>query len=153
MAIFSGKKKYGKYDKFGIGPHGQVDPKRRLVSSIIGMAGGNRKSADWLYTALKGGLSGGGNKEDKDDGKDKGKKTEVYDVDFSMKGEMRPPPAKPPTKGERVEDLIGDTRDPSRFKMGRDVIPKLSTGKTMKQGGLVRGTGCAQRGRGKGKMV
>ena len=141
-----------KYDKFGIGKGGEVDPLRRMVQSISG----GREAADALYSFIKGSGKGGGKKEeedDKDNGKNNGKKTEVYDVDFSMKGEMRPPPAKPPTKGERVEDLIGDTRDPSRFKMGRNVIPKLSTGKTMKQGGLVRGAGCAQRGRGKGKMV
>lgn len=159
-----------KYDKFGVAKDGSVNPLRKKVSGIMHMlamgappGAVTREKADDLYRAMKTGESyggwkvtggkGGGNKDDKDDGKDNGKKTEVYDVDFNMKGEMRPPPSKPPTKGDLVKDVIGDTRDPNKFKMGRNVIPNLSTGKTMKQGGLVRGAGCAQRGRGKGKMV
>jgi hypothetical protein len=160
-----------KYDKFGVGKDGSVNKLRKRVSgimhifSLLGPGAVNREMADDLYRTMKTGKSygmwtstgggKGGNKEedDKDNGKGNGKGGGIGDVDFNMKGEMRPPPAKPPTKGERVEDLIGDTRDPSRFKMGRNVIPDLPTGKTMKQGGLVRGAGCAQRGRGKGKMV
>ena len=92
--------------------------------------------------------------EDKNNGKGNGKGNNggITDVDFNMQGELRKPKT-PTTKGEKIENLIGDTRDPNRFKMGRGIIPKLPTGKTMKQGGLVRGGGCAQRGRGKGKMV
>lgn len=162
-----------KYDKFGIAKDGSVNDLRDQVSGIMRILGlgappgsVTREKADELYRAMKTGKSyggwtvtggkGGGNKGDKDgkdNGKNNGKKTEVYDVDFNMKGKMRPPPPKPPTKGDLVKDVIGDTRNPNRFKMGRDVIPKLNVKKTMKQGGLVRGAGCAQRGRGKGKMV
>lgn len=153
-----------KYDKFGIGKDGKVDPLRRMIHGIVGMGGSGASAkpvADELYSWIKGAGKGGGKKEeddDKDNGKGNGKGNGnnsgngggIGDVDFNMKGEMRPPP---PTKGENVSELIGDTRDPNKFKMGRNVIPNLSTGKTMKQGGLVRGAGCAQRGRGKGKMV
>lgn len=160
--------KYGKYNEFGVSKTGEVDPRRKFVSTFIGLLGGNRKSADWLYTTIK-----GGNDDGKGDGKDDGKgnagagntgggRGYNYDVDFTMKGEMRRPPKwdsgyKPGGKSDRIENLIGNTRDPDRFKMGKGIIPKIPTNasenKTMKRGGLVRGAGCAQRGRGKGRVM
>ena len=168
-----------KYNKFGVAKDGSVNPLRKRVSTImhmfaIGAPPGSitREKADELYRAMKTGKSyggwtvtgGGGGKsdgngkddedDDKEDGKGNGKGNNggITDVDFNMQGELRKPKT-PTTKGEKIENLIGDTRNPNRFKMGRDVIPKLNVKKTMKQGGLVRGAGCAQRGRGKGKMV
>lgn len=142
MAFFSGKKKYGKYDKFGVAPSGEVDPTRKLVSTMIGLQGGNRELADWLYTVMKKDGSGGKGKGNGDgmvrDDKDKDKKRQapgIRDIDFSMKGEM----IKTNPLAPRGDKDLGMVRP--------DPIKK------MKSGGLVRGAGCAKRGRGKGKMV
>lgn len=169
----------GKYNEIGVDKKGNVDPLRQLVHDMVGNLNvgggtGTREMADDLYSWMKKNKGGGGKDDGKDDGKgdfgNEGPGTVVhgggrrnnYDVDFTMKGEMRRPPKwdsgyKPGSKGDRIENLIGNTRDPDRFKMGKGIIPKnplkVSGATTMKQGGLVRGAGCAQRGRGKGKMV
>ena len=172
-----------KYNKCGVAKDGSANDLREQVSGImhmfaIGAPPGSitREKADELYRAMKTGKSyggwtvtgGGGGKsdgngkddedDDKEDGKGNGKGNNggITDVDFNMQGELRKPKT-PTTKGEKIENLIGDSRDPNRFKMGKGIIPKnplkVSGATTMKRGGLVRGAGCAQRGRGKGKMV
>ena len=138
-----------KYNKFGVAKDGSANDLRKQVSGImhmfaIGAPPGSitREKADELYRAMKTGKSyggwtvtggGGGGKgdgngkdeedEDKED-KVKNRVPGIRDIDFSMEGKM-----------SRTNPL----RRPGE--------------KTMKSGGLVRGAGCAQRGRGKGKMV
>ena len=150
-----------KYDKFGIAKDGSVNPLRKRVSTImhmfaIGAPPGviTREKADELYRAMKTGKSyggwtvtggGGGGKgdgngkdEEDEDKKDKVKNRVpgIRDIDFSMEGKI-----------SRTNPLAprGDKED----KFSRPIEPI----KKMKSGGLVRGAGCAQRGRGKGKMV
>jgi hypothetical protein len=86
-------------------------------------------------------------KNDKDDKDDKAEKAKlrlrttgprIMDVDFDMKGKMSRTPAIAPVK--KTEDSEGK-------------FPWSPKGKTMKNGGLVRGCGAAQRGKGRGKMV
>lgn len=155
----------GKYNEIGVDKKGNVDPVRKMVHEMVGLMGspyggsGTREMADDLYSWMK------KNKGGKDDGKDDDKKGQnsggrppIKDVDFGMDGKPTyTNPLKKFDKDEAIKDLIGDPRDPNRFKMGKGIIPKnplkVSGATTMKQGGLVRGAGCAQRGRGKGKMV
>lgn len=81
---------------------------------------------------------GNGKDEEDEDKKDKVKNRVpgIRDVDFSMEGKI-----------SRTNPLAprGDKED----NFSRPIEPI----KKMKSGGLVRGAGCAQRGRGKGKMV
>lgn len=135
-----------KYNKFGISKDGSANDLRKQVSGImhmfaIGAPPGaiTREKADELYRAMKTGKSYGGwtvtgfgggkgdgnGKDEEDEDKDKKRRAPgIRDIDFSMEGKM-----------SRINPL----RKPEE--------------KTMKSGGLVRGAGCAQRGRGKGKMV
>jgi hypothetical protein len=76
------------------------------------------------YSKFKYKAAGGSPKED-DAGVEPGKKIKDADVDFGMGGKQR-----------NLSDVYR---------------PKVTP--TMKEGGLVRGAGCAQRGRGRGKMV
>lgn len=136
-----------KDNKFGISKDGSANDLRKQVSGImhmfaIGAPPGSitREKADELYRAMKTGKSYGGwtvtgsggggkgdgnGKDEEDEDKDKKRRAPgIRDIDFSMEGKM-----------SRINPL----RKPEE--------------KTMKSGGLVRGAGCAQRGRGKGKMV
>lgn len=138
-----------KYDKFGVAKDGSVNPLREKVSTIMHMLSLasspgfiTREKADDLYRAIKTGKSHGGwkvtgsmagfggkgdgnGKDEEDEDNDKKRRAPgIRDIDFSMEGKM-----------SRINPL----RKPEE--------------KTMKSGGLVRGAGCAQRGRGKGKMV
>lgn len=90
---------------------------------------------------------GKGKNDKKDDAEEKLEKQKlrlrttgprIMDVDFNMKGKMSKTPAI-----QRVPET-----DEGRFPWSPDVGKK-----TMKAGGLVRGCGAAQRGKGRGKMV
>jgi hypothetical protein len=128
------------YDKSGRAADGSLDPLRKKVATMmhmmtIGGGGGpdTRKIADDLYqTMLTGESHGGwkikgakGKESDEDTGVKDGSRIKSEDVDFGMK--------------RRAASLSDVYR------------PKVTP--TMKEGGLVRGAGCAQRGRGRGKMV
>jgi hypothetical protein len=129
------------YDRSGRAPDGSLDPKRLFIAKIMHMAnigggGGSidlRKRADDLYQTMVTGESHGGwkikgakGKESEEDVKvDPGKKIKDTDVDFGMR-----------RRSANLSDVYR---------------PKVTP--TMKEGGLVRGAGCAQRGRGRGKMV
>lgn len=151
----------GKYNEIGVDKKGNVDPVRKMVHEMVGLLNvgggtGTRAMADDLYSWMK--KNKGDGKDDDKKGQNSGGRPPIKDVDFGMDGKPTyTNPLKKFDKDEAIKDLIGDPRDPNRFKMGKGIIPKnplkVSGGTTMKQGGLVRGAGCAQRGRGKGKMV
>jgi hypothetical protein len=130
------------YDKSGRAPDGSIDPTRRLVAGIMhlssigsGSSGVDwRKKADDLYQTMVTGKSHGdwkfkGSKEKKDDDEGAPVAGGIKDVDYSG-------------TGERVNKVP---------RVGSRLAAKESS--NMKEGGLVRGAGCAQRGRGRGKMV
>lgn len=137
----------GKYDKSGRADDGSLDPLRKDVSTIMhfltiggGGSSNTRQIADDLYRSMKTGKGTGGWEVEKatgkkDDGEDddggKNDKGGIEDVDYGMDG-------KPKTSMLRVKPVS-------------DLLFKKE--KTMKNGGLVRGCGVAQRGRGRGKMV
>lgn len=141
-----------KYDKFGVAKDGSVNDLRKTVSNImhvfgLGAPSGtiSRETADSLYRTMKeggsyGGWTGGkasGGKEDeegKEDGGAGSDKRKDIDIDFNMKGELRK--AKVPGGPNRVGSKL------SALESQR-----------MNKGGMVRGCGQAQRGRGRGKMV
>lgn len=163
--------KYGKYNEFGVSKTGEVDPRRKVVSTFIGLLGGNRDSADWLYTKIKD-MRGGG----KDDGKDDGKKNQnagrspIRDVDFGMDGKPtysrpgRKPdrPIRPielgklPKVPDKIPDIVGVIPSVPVVNplVPEDMpdSPKMNY-RSMRDGGVVRGAGKALRGRGRGKMV
>lgn len=155
----------GKYNKYGVDKFGNVDPTRRMVHDMVGLFPshgglGTRKMADDLYSWMRKNKDGGkddGNDDGKDDGKNNknaGGRSPIRDVDFSMEGKPTyTRPIKKFDKGKAIEDVIGDPRDPDRFKIGKSAISKAAIAPTMKDGGVVRGAGCAQRGRGRGKIV
>lgn len=137
-----------KYDKFGISKEGEPNKLRSIIGGImhigsLGGAGDFRQMGDDLYRAMKTGKSqggwnvtGGGKGDGKDEGKDDGENDGVKkvrptftDIDYTMKGAIR---KKPIYTGKK---------------------PENEPGHTMKAGGLVRGAGKAERGRGRGKMV
>lgn len=136
-----------KYDKSGRAADGSLDPLREDVETIMHLltigGGGNSKTrqmADDLYRSMKTGKDTGGwkvekaiGKKDDGDKDDGGKKDDggIDDVDYGMDGKLK----KTPLRVKPVSDFL--------FKRE----------KTMKNGGLVRGAGKAQRGRGRGKMV
>ena len=148
-----------KYNKFGISKDGSANDLRKQVSGImhmfaIGAPPGSitREKADELYRAMKTGKSYGGwtvtggggggkgdgnGKDEEDEDKDKKRRAPgIRDVDFSMEGKIsRTNPLAP--RGDKEDEFL-------------HLIEPI---KKMKSGGLVRGAGCAQRGRGKGKMV
>lgn len=128
------------YDKSGRAPDGSLDPTRRLVAGIMHMAaiGGGTKNlrqiGDDLYQTMVTGESHGGwkikNSEDKkSSGGGPSGAGGIKDVDYSGTGERV---EKTPRVGSRLA---------------------VEESKNMREGGLVRGAGCAQRGRGRGKMV
>lgn len=136
----------GKYDKSGRADDGSLDPLREDVSTIMhfltingGGSSNTRQIADDLYRSMKTGKGTGGWEVEKatgkkDDGEDDGGKKDdggIDDVDYGMDGKLK----KTPLRVKPVSDFL--------FKRE----------KTMKNGGLVRGAGKAQRGRGRGKMV
>jgi len=129
------------YDKSGRAADGSLDPKRKLVAGImhamnIGGGGGSlnlRKIGDDLYQTMitgegKGGWKIKGAKGGSDDDATP-TPGGIADVDYSSTGERR-------SVTPRVASRLASEEK-----------------KTMKEGGLVRGAGCAQRGRGRGKMV
>ena len=137
-----------KYDKSGRASDGSLDPLRGDVSTImhfltIGGGGSSktRQIADDLYQSMKTKEGVGGwqvekaqNKKDdnEDGGKDDGKKNDgIVDVDYGMDGKQN---------GVNLRVKPVEALQKSKVK-------------TMKNGGLVRGCGVAQRGRGRGKMV
>ena len=93
-----------------------------------------RKMADDLYQTMKTGEATGGWKikgakgAGEDSGGGEGGGGGITDVDYSRSGERR------------------DVRPRVGSRLSEET-------KNMKEGGLVRGAGCAQRGRGRGKMV
>lgn len=98
-----------------------------------------------------------GEKGGKDNGKDDGKsgsRPPIKDVNFNMDGKPTyTRPIKKFDKSKAIKDLIGDPRNPSRARIGKGEISKVSVVPTMRGGGVVRGAGKALRGRGRKKMV
>lgn len=128
------------YDKSGRAADGSLDPLRKKVATMmhmmtIGGDGGSdtRKIADDLYQTMLTGEPHGG-------WKIKNAKGSGGDEDAKVKD------------GSRIKDEDVDFGMRRRAASLSDVYrPKVTP--TMKEGGLVRGAGCAQRGRGRGKMV
>lgn len=127
-----------KYNKSGVAEDGSVDPLRKRVGnimhifSLLGPGVVDREMADDLYqTRLTGephGIwrkvgAGNGGKEEEDGGKKK--PPGIKDIDFPVK---------------RRQASMAD-------------IYKPKVQKTLKNGGVVRGCGAAQRGKTRGKMV
>ena len=130
------------YNKSGIASDGSIDPKRKMVSGIMHvfgfLPGDNsklRKLGDDLYQSMVTGENVGGWKSTGGGGKDgeeeegKSKLPPIKDIDY-------------PTKSAK------DNRKPT---LGDIYRPKVK--QTFNEGGLVRGAGKAERGRGRGKMV
>ncbi len=126
------------YDKSGRSSDGSLDPLRSLVAGIMHVGSGGsggastRQIADDLYQTMSTGQPHGGwsvktakGGGDGDNSGNGGKKDDTEDIDFPIK-----------TRSRSLTDTYR---------------PKVKP--TMNEGGLVRGAGCAQRGRGRGKMV
>jgi hypothetical protein len=128
------------YDKSGRAADGSIDPLRRRIAGwmhLLNMGGGFgsnlRKIGDSLYQTMVTGEPHGG-------WKIKNAKGSGGDEDTKVKD------------GSRIKDEDVDFGMRRRAASLSDVYrPKVTP--TMKEGGLVRGAGCAQRGRGRGKMV